>query len=81
MLILKEAGVDFNAIDYYINPMSKEKLKDLLKKMNARPCDILRTREAFRKQNLTVDLLSDDALTDLVASNPDFDPTSDYRKR
>ena len=25
---LKEAGADFNAVDYYVNPIPKSKLKD-----------------------------------------------------
>jgi arsenate reductase-like glutaredoxin family protein len=33
MMILKESGVDFEAINYFIDPIPKKKLKELLGKM------------------------------------------------
>lgn len=41
-LKLKEKGVDYDKVNYYIKPFTKNKLKTLLKKMDAKPSDILR---------------------------------------
>ena len=45
MAILEESGVDFNAINYYISPIPKKKLKQLLEKMNMSAKEVLRTKE------------------------------------
>ena len=41
---LKESGVDFDAVNYYLDPIPKKKLLDLLNKMRMPPRDLLRTR-------------------------------------
>ena len=40
---LKESGVDFEAVDYYLEPIPKTKLVELLRKMRMKPRDLLRT--------------------------------------
>ena len=46
---LKESGVDFDAIDYYLDPIPKKKLLELLRKMAMRPRELLRTKEPVYK--------------------------------
>lgn len=73
MMILKEAGVDFAAIDYYIDPIPKKKLKELLTKMKLSAKDILRSKEPIYKElNLGERDLSDDELIDLMVKHPDL---------
>ena len=43
---LKESGVDFEAVDYYTDPIPKGKLKELLRKLGMTPRELLRTKEA-----------------------------------
>ncbi|HWV93207.1 MAG TPA: glutaredoxin domain-containing protein, partial [Vicinamibacterales bacterium] len=43
--MLKDSGVDFNAVDYYIDPIPKPRLLELLKKMQIAPRQLLRTKE------------------------------------
>ena len=47
---LKESGVDFEAVEYYVDPIPKAKLIDLLQKMRMKPRDLLRTNETAYKQ-------------------------------
>src|SRR6476646_1583649 len=47
---LKESGVDFDAVDYYTDPIPKAKLKELLRKMGMRASDLLRTKEPVYKK-------------------------------
>ena len=70
---LKEQGVDFDAVDYYTDPIPRDKLKDLLRKMGIAPRDLLRTKEAiYRKLELAKRDLSDDDLLDLMVEHPDL---------
>lgn len=73
MMILKEAGVDFDAINYYIDPIPKKKLKELLVKMNLRARDILRSKEPIYKElSLSERDLPDAELIDLMSTHPDL---------
>ncbi|HCV42295.1 MAG TPA: arsenate reductase (glutaredoxin) [Bacteroidetes bacterium] len=73
MMILKESGVDFEAINYYIDPIPKKKLKELLNKMKLSAKDILRTKEPIYKElKLAGRDLSDEELIDLMVSHPDL---------
>lgn len=70
---LKESGVDFDAVDYYTDPIPKAKLKELLRKMGATPADVLRTKEPIYKAlNLAERALDDDRLLDLMVEHPDL---------
>ena len=47
--ILEEKGVDFEKVNYYIKPFTEEKLRDLLKKLNMKPSELLRRNEKAAK--------------------------------
>ena len=70
---LKESGVDFDAVNYYTDPLSKTKLRELLSKMGMRPRDLLRKKEALYKElGLGTRELSDAELVDLMVEHPDL---------
>ena len=70
---LKESGVGFDAVDYYLDPIPREKLLELLHKMRIRPRDLLRTKEAIYKTlKLAERELSDDEIVDLMVEHPDL---------
>ena len=71
--LLRESGVDFEKVNYYIEPIGEEKLRELLRKMGARPRDILRAGEAVYKElGLGGREVSDDELIRLMAAHPDL---------
>lgn len=71
--ILKESGADFSSVDYYINPIPKRKLKDLLRKMGMYARDLLRTKEdVYRELNLGEKDLSENELIELMSKYPDL---------
>jgi len=73
MKMLQASGVDFHAINYYIEPMPKAKLKELLRKMGMKPRDLLRSKEPiYRQLKLAERKLSDDQLIDLMVKHPDL---------
>jgi len=70
---LKESGVDFDAVDYYLDPIPKKKLLDLLRKMKMTPRDLLRTKEpAYKTLRIAERDLPDDELVELMVKNPDL---------
>src|SRR5215831_2335417 len=70
---LKESGVPLDSVDYYLEPLSKTKLKDLLRKMGIGARDLLRTREViYRTLKLAERSLSDDDIIDLMVQHPDL---------
>jgi arsenate reductase len=73
MKMLQASGVDFDAINYYIEPIPKGKLRDLLKKMGIKPRELLRSKEPVYKQlRLAERKLPDDQLIDLMVEHPDL---------
>jgi arsenate reductase len=71
--MLKDSGVDFNAVNYYVDPIPKPRLLELLKKMRIAPRQLLRTKETIYKTLKLVDRdLSDDEIVDLMVKHPDL---------
>src|SRR4029453_13929645 len=70
---LRDAGVDFDAVDYYTDPIAKTKLRELLRKMKMPARDLLRTKEEIYKTlRLGERDLTDDEIVDLMVKHPDL---------
>jgi arsenate reductase len=70
---LVEHGVDFTKVNYYIEPLSKKKLRALVKKMGIKPRELLRTAEpVYRELGLGKKDLSDDETIALMVEHPDL---------
>ncbi len=71
--VLKESGVDFEAVNYYLDPLPKTKLKELLRKMGMKAPELLRTQEPIYKElKLAEKKLSEEELVDLMVKYPDL---------
>jgi arsenate reductase len=71
--LLRASGIAFERINYYIEPLSEAKLRELLAKMKLSPRDILRTSEPlYRELGLGKGQFSDDELISLMAQHPDL---------
>jgi arsenate reductase len=71
--LLKEWGVPYQRVNYYIEPLTEKKLRELLKKMNLAPRDLLRKNEAvYRELGLGKGEFSDDELISLMVRHPDL---------
>ena len=71
--VLKESGVDFDSVNYYIDPIPKGKLASLVKKMGIPASDLLRVKEKlYRDLKLSERKLSDDEVIDLMIEHPDL---------
>jgi arsenate reductase len=70
---LQENGVDFSKVNYYIEPLTKEKLTELLAKMELKPRDLLRTSEPiYRELGLGKGDFTDDEIISLMIEHPDL---------
>jgi arsenate reductase len=70
---LKEAGVDFDAVNYYVEPIPKAKLKELLRKMNLPAAELVRKKEEIYKTlSLAGKNLSESEWIDLMVEHPDL---------
>ena len=71
--LLRESGVDFEKVNYYIQPLTKTKLRELIKKMGISPRELLRTTESIYKElGLAKSEFSDGAIIDLMIKHPDL---------
>jgi arsenate reductase len=71
--MLKDSGVDFDTVDYYVDPIPKPRLLELLNKMQIAPRQLLRTKETIYKTLKLGDRdLSDDEIVDLMVKHPDL---------
>jgi len=70
---LREAGADFDAVDYYEKPFGREKLRQLLSRLDVPIRDAVRWDEPVaRKLELKKRDLTDDELVNLMAKHPDL---------
>jgi len=70
---LRESGVDFNKVNYYLEPLSKKKLTELIAKMKIKPRDLLRKSEPiYRELGLAKGEFTDDELVSLMVEHPDL---------
>jgi arsenate reductase (glutaredoxin) len=71
--LLRESGVDFEKLNYYLEPLTEAKLRELLKKMGLKPRELLRTSEAiYRELELGKKEVSDDEIISLMVEHPDL---------
>src|SRR5262245_28864361 len=70
---LVESGVDFAAVNYYVEPIPAAKLKDLLRKMGISASELLRKKEEIYKTlNLAEKIPPEEELIRLMAKHPDL---------
>jgi arsenate reductase len=70
---LCDAQVDFNAVDYYTDPIPRPKLEELIRKMRITPRELLRTKEpAYRDLGLADKDVTDAHILDAMVAHPDL---------
>ena len=70
---LRESNIDFTQVNYYIEPLSEKRLRELIKKMGIKPREMLRTSESIYLQlGLGKKELTDDEIISLMVKHPDL---------
>lgn len=68
-----EQGIDFEKVNYYIEPFSKKKLKNLLEKMKMKPSELLRKNDvAYKTIKSLIEGLNENEILDLMINTPDL---------
>jgi len=71
--LLRESGVPFEKVNYYLEPLSKKKLTELVRKLKLKPRELLRKSEPIYKELGLGDRdLSDAELIALMVEHPDL---------
>ena len=69
--LLSEYGVDFERVNYHVYPLPEEKIRELLRKAEARPHEVLRRKEpVYAELALAEREVSDDELIALMVEHP-----------
>ena len=70
---LIENGVDFEKVNYYVQPFTRAQLKTLLDKMNMLPSELLRKNEkAYKELDLKNKNYSETQILAMMIKNPDL---------
>ncbi len=67
--LLTARGIEFERVDYFQEPLSERKLRELLQKAGLRPRDVVRTKEPAARA-LSID--DDEATIRALASHPEL---------
>ena len=70
--LLRESGIPFEKVNYYVKPLSTKKLTELLRKLNMKPRDVMRKDTIYKELGLAEDKFSDSELIALMVEHPDL---------
>jgi arsenate reductase len=71
--LLRESGIPFEKVNYYVEALSKKRLTELVRKLNLKPRELLRKSEQIYKElGLAEDKFSDSELIALLVEHPDL---------
>ena len=68
--LFEENGIEYEKVNYFIEPLSEEKLRDLLAKANLAPADVLRKNEPLYKELNVSEAMSPGEIIDLILKHP-----------
>jgi len=69
--LLEKHKIDFKIVTYLQTPPSKKELKNILKKLDKKPIDVIRSKEkVLTELGLTLSELSDNKLIELMTEHP-----------
>ncbi len=66
----RENGIDYEKVNYFIDELTEEKLRDLLRKANLTAFEVLRTKELVCKQLNISAATPADKIIKLIVENP-----------
>ena len=72
-MLLTERGIDFERVNYHVDPLPADRIRELLAKAEMRPHDALRRKEpAYAELGLGEREVNDDELIELMAERPEL---------
>ena len=68
--MFRENNIEFKNVNYFIEPLTEEILRGLLRKLNLSPFDVVRKNEAVYKELEIAKVEDADQLIKLIVENP-----------
>ncbi len=68
--LFEEKGVDYKKVNYFIEPLTEEKLRELFEKANLSAFDAVRKNEAVYKELNVKEIKDENELIKIIAENP-----------
>ena len=69
--LLEERGIEFDRVNYHIDPLPEEKIRELLRKAGAGPREMLRKKEPeYKELGLDAPGVTDDQLIQAMVEHP-----------
>ncbi|MGI9034489.1 MAG: ArsC/Spx/MgsR family protein [Pyrinomonadaceae bacterium] len=68
--MFRENNIEYKNVNYFIEPLTEEKLRDLLRKMNLAPFDVVRIKEPLVKELNINENTPPDEIIKLIVENP-----------
>ena len=70
--LFEENGIDYEQVNYFIEPLSEAKLRGLLEKARLSPFDAVRKNEAIYKELKVSEVRDADELIKMIIENPNI---------
>ena len=71
MKLLEDEGVDFDRVNYFVDPLDEAMLRDVLTKGDLSPRDVLRKRDAaYRDLGLDDESVDDESIIAAIVAHP-----------
>lgn len=70
--LFRENNIEFEQVNYFNEPLTEEKLRELLKKANLSPSDVLRKGDKVYKELNLSEETDSDKLIKLIIENPNL---------
>ena len=68
--LFRENNIEYENVNYFVEPLTEEKLRELLQKANLTPFEVLRKKEPlFKELNITEETPPDEIIK-LIVENP-----------
>ena len=72
-VLLEERGIEFDRVDFHVEPLSREQLEELVRKTGAPARELFRAREdVYKELGLGERDVGDDEAIDLMAEHPEL---------
>ncbi len=68
--MFRENNIDFEKVNYFIAPLTAEKLRELLRKANVSAFDVVRKKDAVYKDLKIGEVTDEEKLIELIVENP-----------
>ena len=69
-MLFRENGIDYDKVDYFNEPLTEERLRNLLRKAGLRPIEAVRKKEVVFKELGLTDDTPDDELIKAMVQHP-----------